>query len=174
MQAVDSRRSRCVGLAGVEVQKEGRSVSVLVPGTGPAATDSSEPGSRRLGLDRDLDLMDASVLYCCSQPRVQRAATRFPWAVAVGVGGGGDVVPHQAGRRGEDGSSEFKTRLKRWPTCPRCRGRGDGDDLSGADGAWCRGERISRRVSGWRERRWEMGGRGSMGGEVLSERSKIE
>lgn len=89
MQAVDGRRSRCVGLAGVEVQKEGRSVSVLVPGTGPAATDSSEPGSRRLGLDRDLDLMDASVLYCCSQPRVQRAATRFPWAVAVGVGGGG-------------------------------------------------------------------------------------
>lgn len=35
-----------------------------------------------------------------------------PSAVAVGVGGGrgiGGIVPHQAGRRSEDGSSEFKT-----------------------------------------------------------------
>lgn len=34
--------------------------------------------------------------------------------------------------------------------------------------------RISRRESGCRNRRWEMGGRGSMGVEVLSGRSKIE
>lgn len=88
-----------------------RSMSVVVPGTGLLR------GSRRLGLDPDLDLTDASVPGWCSQPRVQRAATRFPWAVAVGVGGG-DVVPHQAGRRSEDGKSEFKTGLKRWLTCP--------------------------------------------------------
>lgn len=85
-------------------------MSVVVPGTGLL---------RRPGLDPDLGLMDASVSDCCSQPRVQRAATRFPSAVAVGVGEkGGGVVPHQAGRRSEYGKSEFKTRLKRWPTCP--------------------------------------------------------
>lgn len=34
MQAVDGRRSRCVGAAGVDVKMDGRSMSVLVPGTG--------------------------------------------------------------------------------------------------------------------------------------------
>lgn len=70
-----------------------------------AATDPREPGSLRRGLG--LDQMDASMLSFCSQPRVQRAATRFPWAVVVGVGGR-VVVPHQAGRRSDDRKSEFK------------------------------------------------------------------
>lgn len=36
----------------------------------------------------------------CSQPRVQRAATRFPWAVAVGVGEtGGCATPGRSKER---------------------------------------------------------------------------
>ena len=41
MQAVYGRRSRCVWVAGVEVQIDGGSVSVLVPGTGLLRRDSA-------------------------------------------------------------------------------------------------------------------------------------
>lgn len=89
MQAVDGRRSRRVGAAGVEVQMERRFGVGSRTRIRRAATDFREPGSQRLGLDPDLDLMDASVWCCCSQPRVcsgLQRVSRGPWRWAWGTG----------------------------------------------------------------------------------------
>ena len=58
-----SGRSRCVGVAGVEVQMGGRRIDVGSRTRDRLCCDRfpGDPGRRRLGLDRDLDLMDASV-----------------------------------------------------------------------------------------------------------------
>ena len=50
MQAVDGCRSRCVWAAGVEVQMDGRSASVLVPGTGVLRRISAIQAANALAL----------------------------------------------------------------------------------------------------------------------------
>lgn len=128
------------GVAGVEVQMGGGSMSVVVPGTGYAATGfrATQAGDG-LALTVTLTWWTRPCGAACSQPRVQRAATRFPWAVAVGVGEtGGCATPGRSKERRRKFRVQ-KTRLKRWSTCPWWSGgRGDGDDVSsgGVGGCW--------------------------------------
>lgn len=148
---VDGRRSSALGGRGRGADGRARSMSVVVPGTGLL---------RRPGLDPDLGLMDASVPDCCSQPRVQRAATRSPSAVAVGVGekGGGCATPGRSKERRRKVRVQNGAQALANMSFLVAVVMGMGDDLCRTDRAWCRGLRISRRVldggigDGWESR----------------------
>lgn len=114
---VDGRRSSALGGRGRGADGRARSMSVVVPGTGLL---------RRPGLDPDLGLMDASVPDCCSQPRVQRAATRSPSAVAVGVGEKGALC-HTRQIEGAKTESPSSKRGSSAGQHVLPRGGGDGD-----------------------------------------------
>lgn len=92
-------------------------MSVVVPGSGLL---------RRPGLDPDLGLMDASVSDCCSQPRVQRAATRFPVGRGGGRGGKGGLC-HTRQVEGVKTESPSSKRGSSAGQHVLPRGGGDGD-----------------------------------------------